>query len=90
MQLPHPLTPSHAPRSSDFLPLEYSTVRGVEEQVLEERAALEGYTRLHAQHSYIHACASMQSFGAVFFPCKVTLATNRWCSYLAMVQTYSP
>lgn len=43
--------------------------------MLEERAALEGYTRLHAQHSYIHACASLLSYGAVFFPCKVTLAT---------------
>ena len=46
-------------------------MRGVEEQVLREQAALRGYSTLHAQHTYVHVCASLPSHGLVFFPCKV-------------------
>ena len=62
---------SQPPRSTEFLPLEHSLVKGIEEKVFSEQQLLEGYTHKQAQDCYIHASCSLPTYGSVFFPCKV-------------------
>ena len=58
-------------RSTEFLPLEHASVKGIEEKVFSEQQLLEGYTHKQAQDCYIHASCSLPTYGSVFFPCKV-------------------
>ena len=67
------------PRSTEFLPLEYSSVKGVEEKVFSEQQLLEGYTYKQAQDCYIHASCSLPTYGSVFFPCKVSPSPSLVC-----------
>ena len=58
-------------RSSDFLPLEYSRLSGLEEKIFSEQQTLKGLSRQEAQEAYISACTALPTYGTIFFPCKV-------------------
>lgn len=77
-------------RSTEFLPLEYVTVKGVEEKVFsEQQQQLKGYTRKQAQDCYIHASCSLPTYGSVFFPCKVGLFPQVWLVRVRKVLKFS-
>ena len=61
--------------SSDFLPLNYASVKGAEEKIYAEHQKLKGYTRLQAQDSYISTTCASPAYNTVFFHCQV-------CSYV--------
>jgi len=58
-------------RATEFLPLEYSTLRNMSEKVYKEQLTLSGYTRQLAQEVYIHTCSTLPTSTAIFFPVKV-------------------
>jgi hypothetical protein len=57
-------------RSSDFLPLNYASVKGVEEKIYAEHQKLKGYTRLQAQDSYISTTCTSPAYNTIFFYCQ--------------------
>ncbi|CAI8054447.1 Talin-2, partial [Geodia barretti] len=56
--------------SSDFLPLNYASVKGAEEKIYAEHQKLKGYTRLQAQDSYISTTCASPAYNTVFFHCQ--------------------
>jgi hypothetical protein len=65
----HHSTTAHC-TASEFLPVEYSTVRNIEEKVMKEQQMLKGYSRRQAQDSYIYDFCELPTYKAVFFPVK--------------------
>ena len=69
--------------SSDFLPLNYASVKGAEEKIYAEHQKLKGYTRLQAQDSYISTTCASPAYNTVFFHCQVCLYVQCWAQFLS-------
>ena len=61
-------------RPTEFLPVEYSTVRNISEKVYKEQQTLTGYTRQLSQEVYIHTCSTLPTSSTIFFPVKVCMS----------------
>ena len=58
-------------KASEFLPVEYASVRNIEDKVLKEQTHIRSYNRRQAQDSYIHEVCTLPLYKAAFFPVKV-------------------
>lgn len=62
----HPLC-----RPTEFLPVEYTNVRGVEQKMYKEQEGLLKKTHQEIEEGYIDNCSRLETYGAVFFPARV-------------------
>jgi len=58
-------------RPTEFLPVEYTTIRGVEAKMYKEQEGLSKQSHLQIEETYIGLCSELKTYGAVFFPARV-------------------
>ena len=59
-------------RPTEFLPVEYTSIRGVEAKMYKEQEGLSKKSHLQIEEAYINRCAELKTYGAVFFPARVS------------------
>ena len=68
---PPPPSPLPCCRPTEFLPVEYSGVRGIEQRMYKEQENLKLHSHKEIQQAYINHCAKICSPDSVFFPARV-------------------
>ncbi len=58
-------------RPTEFLPVEYTSIRGVEAKMYKEQEGLSKKSHLQIEEAYINQCSELKTYGAVFFPARV-------------------
>ena len=65
-------------RPTEFLPVEFSGVRGIEQRMYTEQENLKNRTHQEIQEAYAAHCAKLATYDAIFFPARVS--TYHGCS----------
>lgn len=60
-------------RPTEFLPVEYANVRGVEPKMYKEQEGLAKKSHKEIEEAYVEHCSLLDSYGAVFFPARVSI-----------------
>ena len=58
-------------RPTEFLPVEYTGIRGIEQKMYKEQEGLLKKSHTEIEETYIDHCAALEMHDAVFFPARV-------------------
>ncbi len=59
-------------RPTEFLPMEYAGIRGLEQKMYKEQETLKGKNHSEVHEAYSRHCAKLATHNAVFFPARVS------------------
>lgn len=60
-------------RPTEFLPVEYAGIRGLEQRMYREQEALKSKTHKDVNEGYVQLCSKLATYDAIFFPVRVSL-----------------
>ena len=61
---------------SEFLPKEYTKIRGIEKNIFAQHRKTHNMSEIHAKFRYIELCRSLRTYGVTFFLVKVRVRIN--------------
>ena len=70
-------------RPTEFLPHEYSGIRGIEQKMYKEQEILKMKSHKDIKAAYNTYCAKLPSYDCVFFPARVSSKSCCLCPYFA-------
>ncbi len=59
-------------RPTEFLPMEYAGIRGLEQKMYKEQETLKGKSHSEVHEAYSNHCAKLATHNAIFFPARVS------------------